>query len=248
MRLTPSLICLLVAVHLSGCASPRPEGQDQADEDSAAAAEPAHFDRASRPRLGADSFAIRFRGFPEGFEVLRFEETPTGYLYMDRYQLGEEFQRTSFVKLDRQLNVTQVTSSGREAGKPTSEDVRYGGGHATGRATIVRRGTVKEYTIDAQMPAGAFAGDALLALLPALPWQVGHRYALTMFDSDEQSVSTQILNVVGAERVAVPAGVFDTFRGQLSTTQLPVTVWVTTATPHRIVKMASANGETVLVR
>ena len=77
---------------------------------------------------------------------------------------------------------------------------------------------------------------------------MGQVDTLTIWDTDELSITRQTLRITGTERVETPAGAVEALRGELSTTQLPVTLWLSASAPHRLLKVSSANGETVLVR
>ncbi|MCL4865654.1 MAG: hypothetical protein KJZ47_07150, partial [Gemmatimonadales bacterium] len=58
------------------------------------------------------------------------------------------------------------------------------------------------------------------------------------------------LEVTGTETITVPAGSFEVFRAELTGGPSPVTVFVTTAAPHHVVKVAPAGApiEIVLVK
>jgi hypothetical protein len=61
-----------------------------------------------------------------------------------------------------------------------------------------------------------------------------------VFNASEGSESTLTLAVTGAESVTVPAGTFEAFRADLTGGPSPFTIWVATAAPHRVLKVALA--------
>jgi hypothetical protein len=201
-----------------------------------------------RLRTGIDSLVIRFGDLPEGSHRLELREVDGGYSYTEQVILTENLWRSVMVSFDRTFGILSVTSSGAEFGRPMGGVMSYDKQKAKGTAWVLRDGVPTEIAIETTLPEAAFDGDVLLAILPALEWAIGDTYKLRLFDSASGSVSDQTLYVVGEESITIPAGEFVALRGELTTTQLPVTVWVTQEVPRRILKLASANGETVLTK
>jgi hypothetical protein len=158
------------------------------------------------------------------------------------------FQRNVRIELGPAMEVLRVTSDGREFGQATSSDIRYDNGHALGKAVRASEQGPQPVAVDTLLPPGAFDGRALFPRILSRVWAVGQTENLVLFDLDEGNITTQTLRVVAEERLQVPAGTFEALKVELSTTQLPVTLWITKASPHRLLKLGSANGETVLVR
>jgi hypothetical protein len=201
-----------------------------------------------RVRIGVDTLVIRFQGIPEGSHVLEMRNDPDGFIFSESIKLLPYASRDVRIWLTPSLEVRKVELSGLELGHETSADLTYGANHVAGRIRRVRNGQLVEAALDQQLPAGAFDGTALLGLLPTVDWRMRRDYRLVIFDTDEGSTTEQVLRVVRKETVKVPAGKFKAFRGELTTTQLPVKIWVTQSEPRRILKMSSAKGLTVLVR
>jgi hypothetical protein len=199
------------------------------------------------PRVGVDSFALRFTGMPEGRHVFSLQPAASGYLYREDVAMGDQFRRSITLHLSPTLAVTSHESEGTIFGQPTQVQVRYRDGRARGTATVVGPQGSRKFSVDTLLPSDAFDGQALVPVILATPWRVGETRALRIFDLDEQNVTTQRLHVVAREQLTVPAGRFAALRAELSTTQLPVTIWVTEAQPHRLLKVGSSNGETVLL-
>ena len=196
-------------------------------------------------RLVTDSFAVRFQHVPEGADALSMIETDSGYRYVERLSLPPIFRLVE-VDMDAALHIRRARSETRVGSRIGRSDVRYVHGRAQGTATpLMGRSAV---AIDTLLPPGAFDGVALYPMVLSRRWQVGQVDTLTIWDTDELSITRQTFRITGAERVRVPAGEFDALRAELSTTQLPVTLWLSAAVPHRLLKVTSANGESVLVR
>jgi hypothetical protein len=63
---------------------------------------------------------------------------------------------------------------------------------------------------------------------------------LNVLSSGTGEVRQLTLTVTGTETVTVPAGAFEAFRAELTGGPAPVTMFVTTAAPHHVVKYAPA--------
>lgn len=198
-----------------------------------------------RLRLGVDSLVSRFGNMPEGFRRMELKEVDGGYEFTELVAVTEDIWRSVTASFDSSFRVQRVVSSGSQFGQPMGGTVRYEVGRATGDVGGAQGAQVP---VDTALPDAAFDGDVLLAVLPALEWTVGETYRLRLFEPASGTASTQTLTVVGEETLRVPAGEFAALRGELTSTQLPVTIWVSREVPRRLLKIGSANGETVLAR
>ena len=88
------------------------------------------------------------------------------------------------------------------------------------------------------------------ALVPGLRWAPNAKFGVNAFDASTGTTKQLALSVAGTESVTVPAGTFPVYRVELAGSTPPMTFYVTTATPHRIVKMAMVGTplEFVLVK
>ena len=202
---------------------------------------------ARMPPIGSDSLASHMKGVPEGHEVHSLSRTATGYQYTERMSIPGIMTRTATVDLDTAMNVVRAQSTGVLGKRKFGSVVEYHAQRARGRATPLERAAGIEVAIDTLLPPGAFDGLALYPVLLSRPWQLGNTATIELFDTDDLSISRQTFRIVAREELQVPAGKQLAFRGELSTTQLPVTIWFSVARPHRLLKVSSANGETVLV-
>ena len=236
-------ILLPLAAALAACGpSPVPERQPPGTPSSP-------FDRSAPVlRLGRDSFAIRFTGAPPGFEVHEYARAGNGYHYATRFSLGPRFHRTVEVALDSSLRVVRASSVTQLGEQRGESDVAYEGQRARGAVVPTAAATVRRIAIDTVLPERAFDGLALYPILLGRRWGVGQSDTLLIFDTDELSVTRQSFRVVALDTVQAAGEQVLALRGELSTTQLPVTLWLSEATPHRLLRIGSANGQTVLVR
>ena len=197
-----------------------------------------------------DSFAILVNGEPRGTHVYAMKHSDDGFLYTESVAMPGFLHRERAVRMDSALAVTHAISDGELQGVPMGSQMQYDGRRARGWALVRGAERVQRVDLDTTLAAAAFDGLALMALLPALDWQPGVTYTLTLFDTDEGSTTEQTLRISGPEQIRVPAGEFVALRGDLTTTQAPVRIWVTQTRPHRLVKVGGATDAfaTVLVK
>jgi hypothetical protein len=185
----------------------------------------------------ADSFVTMIRGVPQGWHRYSLEQVSDGLRFRDDFALGTILQRSLIVSLTPELGVKSVRATGHELGQDVAVHLDYYGRRARGWAIVRGDSQPHRVAIDTALPEHAFDGQALMALLPLLDWHVGATYSLTMFDTDEANITTQLLHITDLETITVPAGTFAAFRADLSTTQSPVRLWYTTTRPHRLLKI-----------
>ena len=95
---------------------------------------------------------------------------------------------------------------------PVTVSMRYGGGAVKGTIAM----GAQEMNVDTRLEAPVFGDAAALDLaIAALPLAPGYKTALRSFDMLSQQVKVYVLEVMGIESVAVPAGTFETFKIEL---------------------------------
>lgn len=198
--------------------------------------------------IGKDSFAVRLKGAPTGVEVHAFTRTSSGYRYSERIFVPGIMQRTVTVEFDSSLRVRRTASSGSIGNRQIQSQVTYQGLRAHGTAIPLKAATARIVTIDTVLPARAVDGLALYPVVLARRLAIGAVDTVVLFDTDEMTITRQTIRTVGREQLTLPAGSVPALRVELSTSQLPVTLWVTESRPHRLLKIGSANGETVRVQ
>jgi hypothetical protein len=151
------------------------------------------------------------------------------------------------VQLDSSMFVMLARSTTQIGARQGNSEMTYLGRRARGTAVPVQATVPGRVSIDTVLPPGAFDGLALYPVLLSQHWEVGDVDTLTIFDTDELSITRQVLRVIGLEGIAFGAAQTPALRAELSSTQLPVTLWFTESRPHRLLKVASASGESILV-
>ena len=130
--------------------------------------------------------------------------------------------------------------------------VTVANGRATGKATGPQppAGAFGSVDIDAAVPPGTLDDNTMTAIVGALPWAAGASWNLSVLSGGSGEVRQVTLAVTGTETITVPAGSFEVYRAELTGGPSPVTMYVTTAAPHYVVKIAPAGApiEIVLVK
>jgi len=189
----------------------------------------------------SDSFAIRVQGIPLGGQRITIERTDSGFRYHEHMSVAGFVSQQTDVAIDATGRTTAVKQSGEQQGQPTSIEVRYGNGRATGSAATIDPATgPKTVAVDTTVSDAAIDDNALYAFLPTLPWRTGARWTFPVFNAAQASESTRTLAVTATESVTVPAGTFEAYRADLTGGEAPFTIWVSASAPHRILKVALA--------
>lgn len=187
-----------------------------------------------------DSFQMTFQGNPIGGLVRETKRDGARWVIRDVFAIPMAgMQQEGTITLDASsLEVLTRTEHGQVQGQTVAIDLTYADGRVSGSATIPQPGgTPKEIAVDTALAAGTFDSEALEALLPALPLAEGAVLTVNAFAAESGSVQPTTIRVAGIEQVTVPAGTFTTFRVEMQSGQEASTVFVTTDTPRRIVKM-----------
>jgi zinc protease len=203
---------------------------------------------ASKLAARTDSFTILVQGNPFGYQKATLTKTADGWLFAEEAQIGPILNQKTEVALSGTGEVRKVTQAGKVQGQDMKIDVTVANGRATGSATTPGAQGMKSVTVDTDVPVGIIDDNGLTALIPALPWKADADWSFPVLSSGDGTVKTYTLKVTGTESVTVPAGTFETFTVLMSGGQQPVTMYVTTAAPHQVVKLTVAGAPIEMVR
>ena len=184
-----------------------------------------------------DSLVIMLQGKPFGFQRAVLERGAAGITYTEETRIGPVMDQVTVLSLDTTGAMLGIRQTGKAQGQPTKIDVSYAGNRARGSATVVGPdGALRTIAIDTALAAGTLDDNAIQALLPALSYAAGARWTFPVFASGQGSTTEMTLSAAGRESVTVPAGTFEAWRMELTGGPAPVTFFVTTARPHRLVR------------
>ena len=185
-----------------------------------------------------DSFVVMVQGNPLGFQRTTVERTETGFRVVDDVQIGPIMSQHTEVDLDADGTLRSTKQTGQVRGQNTSIDIASRDGRAKGAATTPSMTSVVTIAIDTTVAAGAIDDNLITALLPAFDWSPTASFVVPVFLSGKGHVQSLMLATKGTEKLTVPAGTFEVYRIELSGGQAPVSMFVTTDMPHRLVKIA----------
>ena len=204
---------------------------------SAAAQSPSLLDFANLAAR-TDSFVVMVQGNPLGFQRTTVERTETGFRVVDDVQIGPIMSQHTEIEIGADGTPRSTKQTGQVRGQATTIDIAYGDGRAKGSATTPSLAGVATIAIDTAVAPGTIDDNLITALLPAFAWSPTASFTVPVFLSGKGYTQSLSLTVKGTEKLTVPAGSFDVYRIELSGGQAPVSMYVTTEMPHRLVKIA----------
>lgn len=211
------------------------------------AAEPLPID-ASKLVARTDSFNILVQGNPFGFMRGSVTKTADGFTYIEDSQIGPIVTQHTEVSLSSTGELRKIAQSGKIQGQDMKIDVTVANGHANGSATTPGPQGMKNITVDVDVPAGIIDDNGLTAVIPTLPWSADASWSFPVFASGDGTVKIYTLEVTGTETLEVPAGTAEVFKVEMNGPPQPLNYWITTAAPHRVMKMSVTGAPIELVR
>jgi zinc protease len=220
------------------------EGTALTPDDLSPKAGPLAIDRAQLVSR-TDSFRVLVQGNPFGTQVSTL--VADSAVYREATNIGGFIVQNTTLLFNPDWSVREVHQSGTVQGTPLKTDLVYAEGRVKGTAMAPQpNAPPTSLTIDTTVVAGTIDDNALAVLIPALALEVGKTFALNMFTSGRATSVAVTVKVGAAESVTVPAGTFDAYRIDVAGGQQPLTLWVTTSTPRRVVKLAPAGTPIVV--
>ena len=198
----------------------------------------------------SDSFAVMVQGTERGWQRTSIDRVGDSYTARTLMQLGPIAQEKE-IRFGANLAPIAVKGTSKFPGADLSTDIAYTGGRVKGTAIHAEPGSMpQQVTVDTTVAPGVLDDAMIGALIPALPWTPTAKFTVSSFDAGAKSVRPITLQVAGTESVTVPAGTFPTYRVDLTGPSLPLTLYVTTAAPYRVVKLVPSGQpiEFVLVK
>lgn len=186
----------------------------------------------------SDSFVVMVQGNALGYQRTVVERTDSAVRVIDDVQIGPIMTQHTEVELSPDGTLRSTRQRGRVRGHDMSIQIDYAGGRAKGSATTPTAGGMQIITIDTTVASGAIEDNLITALLPAFAWTPTATFTLPVFLSGKGAVQSLTLAVKATESLTVPAGTFEVYRVEMAGGPAPVAMFVTTAAPHRLVKVA----------
>src|SRR5881396_3563818 len=213
------------------------DGKSLTPADLAPQARPVALDQAQLVSR-SDSSRVVVQGNPIGATVSAVRRTADSLVYTERSVLGGVFEQLTTIVFDpTDASVKSVAQTITQQGKKAETHLTYGDGRVKGHGAGPQPdGGVKEFDIDTAVAAGTSDASAVPVIAPALPLAPGQTFNLSFFSSDENTIKVLSFKVGAPEPVIVPAGTFQAYRVDVTGSRVPFVLYVTTATPRRVVK------------
>ncbi|HXW96939.1 MAG TPA: hypothetical protein VEI47_05085, partial [Gemmatimonadales bacterium] len=183
------------------------------------------------------SLAILAEGKTVGLQVTSLSGSGDSLVYLERSILGTALNQTTSVVFDTALHMRRLDQDGTAQGQHTSIKIAYGSGRVRGTATVPAAGGPKTTTIDTAVSETIIDDNAVQAILPLLKWDVNTRWTFEVFSSGENRIRTLTLTAADLTRIRVPAGEFECYRADVTGGPQPLSFYVTSTAPHRVVKI-----------
>jgi predicted Zn-dependent peptidase len=198
----------------------------------------------------SDSFTVLVQGNPMGYQTSTLAKTDAGFTLRSTLSIGPIMQQSVEVAFANDLAPRSVKGSGKVQGRDVGVDVVYANGRAKGTASSPGATSITTVNVDTTVAAGVLDDQMLPALVGGLRWAPNAKFTASTFDATKGAVKQVTFTVAGTETVTVPAGSFPVYRVDVAGVTPPMTYFITTAAPHRIVKMAFVGAplEFVLVK
>jgi len=185
-----------------------------------------------------DSMVIVAQGVSVGLQVSEVARAGDSVVYTERTSIGTAISQRTTVVFDTAGRMRSLTQNGKVREQETRIVLRYAGGRVQGDAQVVGAQGPQRFTVDTAVSAAIIDDNAIQAVLPYLQWGLNQEWQFEVFASGENQSRTMTLTSADIVRVNVPAGQFEAYRADLHGASQPVSFYVTTAAPHRIVRVA----------
>jgi zinc protease len=215
-----------------------PNGRPLTEQDITPSAGPLSFQVGDlSPRT--DSMVIMAQGQPVGIQVAEIARAGDSVVYTERTAIGPQLNQTTRLVFDSTGRMRRLDQTGKVRGHDTKIGLTYGGGRVKGQAQVLDSiGRPRTIAVDTAVSPTIVDDNALVALLPTLPWALNTRWTIPVYGSGENKVRNIQLTVADIEQVTTPAGAFEAFRADMEGGSQSVSFYVTTATPHRLVRVS----------
>ena len=195
-------------------------------------------------QTSVDSFAMRVQGREIGGQRYSLTRTANGFSLTEETKTPAGGQKTK-MELNAKGEIRSIEQTGAMGGNSTHISLVYDGGRVRGESQLPG-GALKK--IDTAVPAGVIDDNILHALLPALPWSSDASWTFQMYSGGKDAIAERTLRVASVETVDVPAGKAETYRAEMATAEATVSFYVTTAAPHRLMRITIAGTPLEFVR
>ena len=195
-----------------------------------------------------DSFAIIGQGVELGWLRGVLERSDSGFRYVEDTRIANFVNQTTTLELDPKAAMRSVKQSGVVQGFQASIDLTYTGNRARGKASVPTQQGINNITIDTTIAPGTLDDNAIQALLPAIRWKPDGKWTFAVLSAGQGEIRTVTLSVTGTETVNLGGQAVECYRAEAVGLLTPVNFLVTTAAPHRLMKILVSGTPIEMVR
>ncbi len=161
------------------------------------------------------------------------KENNTYLLSQDYNLIGEQYGQQVSVN----VNATDLKPiSGNEAVWTPNSTINITSSYSNSLVTVTATADGKKQSADFDIPDDAYDNDEVLFMLRTIPFEVGYSASYTNVVPSAGLTQKATITVVTQEEVSTPAGSFDCYKLNLSTTGAVIHLWYGVETPHYLVK------------
>jgi zinc protease len=188
-----------------------------------------------------DSFVVLANGKPVGWQTTTLRTTADGFEYEESTEIGTMLKQTSTVSFGPAGEMRKLTQDGTVQGKEVKAALTYTANRVQGFATTAGPEGPRTGMVDTTITPDVMDENVVQGLLPVFRWRPGATWTLPVFSASQNRRRTLALKVTGTEQVSLPGGSVDAYRAELTSEDQSVTYYVTTAAPHRVVRVVVAH-------
>jgi zinc protease len=185
-----------------------------------------------------DSSQMLLEGKAVGFAVARVQPAGDSVVYAERSSLGGTFeQQTTVVFAAADAAARRLDQVMTQQGAKAEAHLTYGAGRVRGTSFAPRPdGSVQQLTVDTTIAPGTVDENVAPFVAAALPLVPGQTVRLAVFTPSEGANKVLTFKVGRPESVTVPAGTFQAYHVDVTGAKFPLVLYVSVATPRRVVK------------
>ncbi len=194
--------------------------------------------RAAPAVAHSDSMVILAQGATVGLQVSEVARGGDSVTYTERTSIGTSISQTTTVVFDTLGRMRSLNQNGKVREQETRISLRYAGGRVRGDAQVAGAEGPRRFPVDTAVNVGIVDDNAIQALLPYLDWELNTEWRFEVFAGGENRIREMTLTAADIVQVNVPAGQFEAYRADLRGAAQVVSFFVTTAKPHRLIRVS----------
>ena len=196
-----------------------------------------------------DSLAILIQGNQLGWLRGVLDKTAEGFRYVEDTRIAALVTQTTTLDMDSKAEMKHIAQQGTVQGTAAAINVSFADGRAKGSAsTPSQDGQIKTIEIDTTFAPGTLDDNAVQALLPAFRWAPDAKWTFQVLSTGQGEFRTMTLSVTGRESLTIGGQTVECYTVELSGGPQPVNFWISTAAPHRLMKLAVGGAPIEMIR